>query len=101
MHGLVDIGVQVDRWTTIPRTQRSIIGVVVNFLEGPISRAIDCLHLRTMPSTTSWLPFLALWSLYTTLASAASGQQPLKALQEARGYNAGEPIPVTCLNRTM
>ena len=54
-----------------------------------------------MPSTTSWLPFLALWSLYTTLASAASGQQPLKALQEARGYNAGEPIPVTCLNRTM
>jgi hypothetical protein len=54
-----------------------------------------------MPSTTFWLPVLALCSFYTTLASAASGQQPLKTLEEARGYNPGEPIPVTCLNRTM
>ncbi|KAF2999912.1 hypothetical protein E8E13_008779 [Curvularia kusanoi] len=54
-----------------------------------------------MPAHTSWLPLLALSALSTTLASAANSQQPLQTSQEARGYNPGEPIPVTCLNRTI
>lgn len=51
--------------------------------------------------SNAWLSLLALCSFWTSLASAVSGQEPLKSLQEARGYNAGEPIPVSCLNRTM
>ncbi len=54
-----------------------------------------------MASKISWLPLVALYAFWTALASAVSSQEPLKALQEARGYNPGEPIPVTCLNRTM
>ncbi|KAJ4359122.1 hypothetical protein N0V95_002446 [Ascochyta clinopodiicola] len=54
-----------------------------------------------MPSKVSWLPLLALCSSWTGLAGAVSGQEPLKMLQEARGYNPGEPIPVSCLNRTI
>jgi hypothetical protein len=50
---------------------------------------------------TMRLPWLALFSFYITLSSALSGQEPLKTPEEARGYNAGEPIPVSCLNRTM
>jgi hypothetical protein len=51
--------------------------------------------------SNAWLSLLALSSFWTSLAGAVSGQEPLKSLQEARGYNAGEPIPVSCLNRTM
>src|SRR5690242_21842889 len=54
-----------------------------------------------MASKIPWLPLLALCSFWTALASAVSGQEPLKGLEDARGYNPGEPIPVTCLNRTM
>ncbi|KAL1605993.1 hypothetical protein SLS59_003117 [Nothophoma quercina] len=54
-----------------------------------------------MASRSIWLPVLALCAFWTSLASAVSGQEPLKTLQEARGYNPGEPIPVSCLNRTI
>jgi hypothetical protein len=40
-------------------------------------------------------------ALCFSAASASSGQQPLKGLDQGRGYNFGEPIPVSCLNRTM
>ncbi|KZM20579.1 uncharacterized protein EKO05_0010950 [Ascochyta rabiei] len=54
-----------------------------------------------MPSKVSWLPLLALCSLWTGLVGAVSGQEALQALQEARGYRLGELIPVSCLNRTI
>jgi hypothetical protein len=47
------------------------------------------------------LSILALLSFTTVLTSAASGQEPLKSPEESRGYNLGEPIPVSCLNRTI
>lgn len=54
------------------------------------------------PRTTSWrLALLALCSFCIALSNAVSGQQPLKSVEDARGYNPGEPIPVSCLNRTM
>lgn len=36
-------------------------------------------------------------AFYTTLASAKAAQEPLVQ----SGYNIGQPIPVSCLNRTM
>ncbi|KAF1960603.1 hypothetical protein CC80DRAFT_437656 [Byssothecium circinans] len=45
------------------------------------------------------LPFLVLYSFWIALAHAVSGQEPLKGVVEQRGYNAGEAIPVSCLNR--
>ncbi|KAJ4982550.1 Glucose-6-phosphate isomerase [Stagonosporopsis vannaccii] len=54
-----------------------------------------------MASKTCWLPLLALCSFWAALASAVSGQAALKGLEDARGYNPGEAIPVTCLNRTI
>lgn len=47
-----------------------------------------------------WLPILVLCALWTELARALSGQEPLKSVQ-LEGYKAGEKIPVSCLNRTM
>jgi hypothetical protein len=47
-----------------------------------------------------WLPLLALYAFWVTLAHAVSGQEPLKAIQ-TEGYKLGEKIPVSCLNRTM
>ncbi|KAF2847054.1 hypothetical protein T440DRAFT_540238 [Plenodomus tracheiphilus IPT5] len=44
---------------------------------------------------------VALGSLWAGLVSALSGQEPLKSLEESRGYNQGERIPVSCLNRTI
>ncbi|KAH8728978.1 hypothetical protein GQ44DRAFT_501137 [Phaeosphaeriaceae sp. PMI808] len=60
-------------------------------------------YIAKMASThPSWrLPFLAVLTFYTALSSALGGQQPLKGVEPARGYNLGEPIPVSCLNRTM
>jgi hypothetical protein len=49
----------------------------------------------------SWLPLVALYAFWISLAQALSGQEPLKGVAEARGYNPGEGIPVSCLNRTM
>lgn len=48
-----------------------------------------------------WLPAVALVSFFSSLAAALSGQEPLGGLDKQRGYNPGEPIPVSCLNRTM
>ncbi|KAH7379574.1 hypothetical protein BKA66DRAFT_466299 [Pyrenochaeta sp. MPI-SDFR-AT-0127] len=54
------------------------------------------------PLTRSpWLSYFALCSTWSSVASALSGQEPLKSLEDARGYNPGEPIPVSCLNRTV
>ncbi|KAF2035192.1 hypothetical protein EK21DRAFT_54979 [Setomelanomma holmii] len=48
------------------------------------------------------LPLLALFTFCTTLSNALSDQKPLKSVEESlRGYNPGEPIPVSCLNRTI
>ncbi|KAF1832703.1 hypothetical protein BDW02DRAFT_502469 [Decorospora gaudefroyi] len=52
-------------------------------------------------SKSKWLPAVALVSFWISLATALSGQEPMKSLEEARGYNIGEPIPVSCLNRTI
>ncbi|KAF2877419.1 hypothetical protein BDV95DRAFT_559214 [Massariosphaeria phaeospora] len=52
-------------------------------------------------SITSWLPFLALCSFWISLAQALSGQEPLKGAAESPGYRLDEPIPVSCLNRTI
>ncbi|EMD64814.1 hypothetical protein GGP41_002917 [Bipolaris sorokiniana] len=52
-------------------------------------------------SKRPWLPAVALFSFFSTLATALSGQEPLGTLEEQRGYNPGEPIPVSCLNRTI
>ncbi|KAI1514722.1 hypothetical protein L13192_03926 [Pyrenophora tritici-repentis] len=49
----------------------------------------------------SWLPTVALFAFWSSLATALSGQEPMKSMEEARGYNPGEPIPVSCLNRTI
>jgi hypothetical protein len=49
----------------------------------------------------SWLPLVAVYAFWISLAQALSGQEPLKGVAEARGYNPGEGIPVSCLNRTM
>ncbi|KAI4634497.1 hypothetical protein J4E83_001816 [Alternaria metachromatica] len=46
----------------------------------------------------SWLSVVALFSSFAT---ALSGQEPMKSAEEARGYNPGEMIPVSCLNRTI
>ncbi|RAR06125.1 ribosomal protein s21 protein [Stemphylium lycopersici] len=48
-----------------------------------------------------WLPAVALLSFFSTLATALSGQEPMGSLEQQRGYNPGEPIPVSCLNRTI
>ncbi|PSN69161.1 hypothetical protein BS50DRAFT_334046 [Corynespora cassiicola Philippines] len=48
-----------------------------------------------------WIPLLALYSFWISLAQALSGQEPLKGAEESPGYRAGEPIPVSCLNRTI
>ncbi|KAK7187891.1 hypothetical protein DPSP01_003215 [Paraphaeosphaeria sporulosa] len=48
-----------------------------------------------------WLAVLAVYSFWISLAHAVSGQEPLKGATEGRGYNLGEPIPVSCLNRTV
>ncbi|RMZ73486.1 Phosphoglucose isomerase (PGI) [Pyrenophora seminiperda CCB06] len=42
----------------------------------------------------SWLPTVALFAFWSSLATALSGQEPMKSLEEARGYNPGEPIPI-------
>ncbi|KAF2180589.1 hypothetical protein K469DRAFT_714588 [Zopfia rhizophila CBS 207.26] len=52
------------------------------------------------PCHPVWLPLLALYSFWISLGAALSGQEPLKLL-ESTGYKAGEPIPVSCLNRTI
>ncbi|CBX90817.1 hypothetical protein IAQ61_002296 [Plenodomus lingam] len=44
---------------------------------------------------------LALCSVWAGFASALSGQEPLKSPENSRGYNPGERIPVSCLNRTI
>ncbi|KAJ4363101.1 hypothetical protein N0V83_010221 [Neocucurbitaria cava] len=48
-----------------------------------------------------WLVVFAVQAFWLSLGTALSGQEPLKSLEEARGYNPGEPIPVSCLNRTI
>ncbi|KAF2242944.1 hypothetical protein BU26DRAFT_581933 [Trematosphaeria pertusa] len=50
---------------------------------------------------TLWLPLIAIYSFWISLAQAVSGQEPLKSAEESRGYNLAEPIPVSCLNRTI
>ncbi|CAN9079704.1 hypothetical protein CC77DRAFT_1092091 [Alternaria alternata] len=50
---------------------------------------------------SAWLPTVALLSFLTSLATALTGQEPMKSVEEARGYNPGEIIPVSCLNRTI
>ncbi|KAF2637458.1 hypothetical protein P280DRAFT_472165 [Massarina eburnea CBS 473.64] len=47
------------------------------------------------------LTLLVLYAFWISLAHAVSGQEPLKSVPEQRGYNAGEGIPVSCLNRTI
>ncbi|KAH6364833.1 hypothetical protein HBI34_159110 [Parastagonospora nodorum] len=61
------------------------------------------IHTEVMFSRApSWrLALLALSSFCVALSSAAGEQQPLKSVEEGRGYNPGEPIPVSCLNRTI
>jgi hypothetical protein len=57
--------------------------------------------MNSKRQSPSWLPAVALFSFWTSLATALSGQEPMKSAEEARGYNPGEMIPVSCLNRTM
>lgn len=52
------------------------------------------------PSASLWLPLLAIYSFWLSLAHAVSGDDS-KSPSEGRGYNLGEPIPVSCLNRTV
>ncbi|KAH7121240.1 hypothetical protein B0J11DRAFT_533786 [Dendryphion nanum] len=47
-----------------------------------------------------WLPLLALYSFWISLAHALSGQEPLQAAN-TEGYKLGQTIPVSCLNRTV
>lgn len=56
-----------------------------------------------MSSRTSFrLAVFAVYSFWISLAHAVSEQKPLKGGNtEGRGYNLGEPIPVSCLNRTV
>ncbi|KAJ4291713.1 hypothetical protein N0V90_009608 [Kalmusia sp. IMI 367209] len=42
-----------------------------------------------------WLAIFAVYSFWISLAHAVSGQEPLKGAAEGRGYNLGEPIPIT------
>ncbi|KAF1913205.1 hypothetical protein BDU57DRAFT_504153 [Ampelomyces quisqualis] len=52
--------------------------------------------------SSSWrLVLLALSTFCIALSRAVRGQEPLKIVEEGRGYNPGEPIPVSCLNRTI
>ncbi|KAF2019401.1 hypothetical protein BU24DRAFT_431217 [Aaosphaeria arxii CBS 175.79] len=52
------------------------------------------------PPRSIWLSLLALYSFWTSLAHALSGQEPLKSAQ-TDGYKLGEKIPVSCLNRSI
>lgn len=47
-----------------------------------------------------FFPLLVAYSFWVSLAGALSGQEPLK-IEDARGYEPGEAISVTCLNRTI
>ncbi|KAF2731681.1 hypothetical protein EJ04DRAFT_498347 [Polyplosphaeria fusca] len=49
----------------------------------------------------TWLPLLAIFTFWASLATALSGQEPLKGPAETPGYKAGEGISVTCLNRNI
>jgi hypothetical protein len=60
------------------------------------------MRLVMSSKSSSWqVLLLALSTFCIALSSAVSGQEPLKVVEDGRGYNPGEPIPVSCLNRTM
>lgn len=65
-----------------------------------VSPSFSAVHTpSTLPKMLDRLALLLrlLIAFYTALASARAAQEPL--VQE--GYKVGQPIPVSCLNRTM
>ena len=42
-----------------------------------------------------------LFAFYVTLASAKAAQEPLGGISVQKGYNVGQPIPVSCMNRSV
>jgi len=73
----------------------------IHALGKPLSSPCINFAMISKRQPSSWLPTVALLSFLTCLAAALSGQEPMKSVEEARGYNPGEIIPVSCLNRTM
>lgn len=92
--------VQVDTCTsTIAAALRAAPNT--HALSGCLNLLYIILPMISKRQQSSWLPAVALLSFLTSLATALSGQEPMKSVEEARGYNPGEIIPVSCLNRTM
>ena len=58
------------------------------------------MHTMARKTPSLWLAVFAVYSFWVSLAQAVSSGQEGKA-GEGRGYNVGEPIPVSCLNRNV
>ncbi|KAH8644903.1 ribosomal protein s21 protein [Alternaria alternata] len=92
--------VQVDTCTsTVAAASRAVPGL--HALSDLLASPLKILAMITKRQPSAWLPTVALLSFLTSLATALTGQEPMKSVEEARGYNPGEIIPVSCLNRTM
>lgn len=55
----------------------------------------------TMYNLPLYLRALPIFLLYLSSALAAESQNPLSKPNKRRGYKTGDPLPVTCLNRTI